>query len=408
MHKKNLFYWSLYDFANSIVFINFVLYFSQWLVIEGGLSDFWYNTIFSITSLMLLLSAPALAAFTDKHGGRKYLLSVSTLGTFLSYGLAIFFAYLGTQYILIITFLFLTGQYFYQLSFVFYNTLIEDVADIDHRARAFGIGQLANGLGQVFGLVLAMLLSFLSASRLQPLFPSVILFIILSLPMMIYFADSRPKKARIGNNILEEEKKAFKKITAFFALSAAAPVIVAFFFFNDALITIQNNYSIYMERVFGAPDTIKNILLMSILIASAIGGPVFGWIADKIGALKTLRCILIGWIVLIPLLALAQSLFVLSIFSVMTGFLIGPSFSVTKAYLSEVLKKGELGFGFSFYTLFERFATLFGPLTYGGLLMVLGNQPQGYRISIGSMTIFVLIGLIILLKWKRTLNKPVA
>src|SRR3989344_2723647 len=68
MNKKKLFYWSLYDFANSIIFINFLLYFSQWMVIEGGLSDFWYNAIFAITSVALFFSAPALASFTDKHG----------------------------------------------------------------------------------------------------------------------------------------------------------------------------------------------------------------------------------------------------------------------------------------------------------------------------------------------------
>src|SRR3989344_9639807 len=88
MNKKKLFLWSLYDFANSIVFINFLLYFAQWIVVDGGLSDFWYNAIFAIATVLLLLSAPILAAYTDKHGGRKFFLNISTVGTFISYGLA--------------------------------------------------------------------------------------------------------------------------------------------------------------------------------------------------------------------------------------------------------------------------------------------------------------------------------
>lgn len=281
MNKKKLFYWSLYDFANSIIFINFLLYFSQWMVIDGGLSDFWYNAIFAITSIILFFSAPTLAAFTDRHGGRKYLLNFSTIGTFLGYGLAAVFAYLGTQYIFSIAILFLIGQYFYQLSFVFYNALIEDVADMEHRARASGIGQFSNSLGQVFGLVMAIPFS---ADRLQPLFPSLLIFILLSLPMMVLFKDSKPKERKIDIKILKDgEKEYFRKMAAFFSISIAVPMLVSFFFFNDALITISNNYPIYMERVFGVSDMTKNILLMGVLFMSAIGGLVSGRIADKIG-----------------------------------------------------------------------------------------------------------------------------
>lgn len=399
MNRKNLFKWSLYDFANSLIFINFLLYFSTWMMVDGGLSDFWYNAIFPIASILLFLSAPTLASFTDKYGGRKYLLNFATIGTFLGYGIATFFAYLGTQYIFIIALCFLLGQYFYQLSFVFYNTLIEDVADIGHRARASGIGQFSNSLGQVVGLLIALPLS---ATRLQPLFPSLILFILLSLPMMIYFIDSKPKTNRLNIKILKEgEKEYLRKMKIFFSFSIAVPMLAAFFFFNDALLTISNNYPIYMERVFGVSDNIKNYLLLAILLMSAIGGIVSGWVADKIGALKTLKFILIGWIILIPLIAASKGLLLLSIFSSLSGLLIGSVWAVTRAYLSEILKKEELGYGFSFYTLAERFATLCGPLAWGGIIAVLGIHSANYRIAMMSMTIFMFIGLIILLKWKR-------
>jgi len=370
------------------------------MIVDGGLSDFWYNAIFAITSILLFLSAPTLASFTDKYGGRKYLLNFATVGTFLGYGLATIFAYLGTQYIFIIAFCLLLGQYFYQLSYVFYNTLIEDVADVEHRARASGIGQFSNSLGQIAGLLIALPLS---ATRLQPLFPSLIIFIVLSLPMMISFVDSKPKKEKIDIKILKEgEKEYFRKMRIFFSVSVAIPMLVSFFFFNDALITISNNYPIYMERVFGVADNIKNYLLLAVLLMSAIGGITSGWIADKIGSLKTLKFILIGWIILIPLIATSKSLISLSIFSSLVGLLIGSVWTVTRAHLSEILKKEELGYGFSFYTLAERFATLLGPLTYGGIISVFGTDSIVYRIAMMSMVVFVIIGMVILVKWKRT------
>jgi UMF1 family MFS transporter len=370
------------------------------MVVDGGLSDFWYNAIFAMTSIILFLSAPTLAAFTDKHGGRKYLLNFATVGTFLGYGLATVFAYLGTQNIFIIAVCFLIGQYFYQLSFVFYNTLIEDVADIEHRARASGIGQFSNSLGQVTGLIIAIPLS---ASRLQPLFPSLAIFILLALPMMIFFKDSKPKERKIDIKTLKDgEKEYFKKMVAFFSVSIAVPMLVSFFFFNDALVALSNNYPIYMERVFAVTDTTKNILLMGVLLMSAVGGLVFGRIADKIGELKTLKYILVGWIILIPLIALSKGLISLSIFSILVGSLMGSVSAVTRAYFSKLLRKEDFGYGFSFYTLFERFATLLGPLAWGGIIAGLGVQHSSYRIAMASMTIFVIIGLVILMKWKRT------
>jgi UMF1 family MFS transporter len=399
MNKIKLFQWSLYDFANSFVFINFLLYFSQWMVIDGGLSDFWYNAIFAITSILLFLSAPTLASFTDKYGGRKYLLNLSTLGTFLGYGLATYFAYLGTQYIFVIALLFLIGQYFYQLSFVFYNTLIEDVADVEHRARASGIAQFSNSIGQVAGLLMALPLS---ATRLQPLFPALIIFIILALPMMIFFVDSKPKNNKLSIEVLREGEKEFiKKMIAFFSISVAVPLLVSFFFFNDALITITNNYPIYMERVFGVSDNVKNYILLSILLMSALGAIFSGWVADKFGDLKTLKGVLFCWMILIPILALSKGIIFVAIFSSMLGFLLGPIWTVSRSYLSKMLKKDELTYGFTFYTISERFATLVGPLVWGGIIATLGIESINYRIALMTMVVFVVIGLIILYKWKR-------
>jgi len=399
MNKKNLFYWSLYDFANSFVLINFLLYFSQWLVIDGGLSDFWYNALFAISSILLLLSAPTLAAFTDRNGGRKYFLKLATFGTLIGYSLATLFAYLD-QSIFLIALFFLIGQYFYQLSFSFHNPLIEDVADMSHRARASGIGQFANSLGQVMGLVMAIPLSH---TRLQPLFPSIIVFFVLSLPMLIYFKEQKVKQISLTFKEFKEDSKGlYKKFTIFCSASIAIPILVSFFFFNDALITVSHNYSIYLERVFGIPDLTKNIILLIVLLMSAIGGLVFGKIADKIGTLRALKYILIGWIILLPVLGLVRTLVALIICSVLLGFFMGGIWTVTRAYLSQTLKKEEIGYGFSFYTIFERFATFVGPLTWGGIIAVMGTGAYSYRVAVISMTVYIIIGLLVISFWKRS------
>jgi UMF1 family MFS transporter len=254
-------------------------------------------------------------------------------------------------------------------------------------------------MGQVAGLLIALPLS---TTRLQPLLPSLIIFIILALPMMISFIDSKPKNNKLSIKVLREgEKEYIRKMVSFFSVSIAVPMLVAFFFFNDGFITISNNYPIYMERVFGVSDNIKNYLLLAILFMGGIGGIVSGWVADKIGELKTLKITLFCWIVLIPLLALARGLVSLAIFSIILGFLIGPIWTVSRSYLSKILERENLTYGFTFYTIAERFATLLGPLVWGGIIATMGIGSINYRIALMSMTVFIITGLFILYKWKR-------
>ncbi len=400
MNKKKLFLWSLYDFANSFVFINFVLYFAQWIVLDGGLSDFWYNALFAIATILLFFSAPILAAYTDNHGGRKLFLNYSTVGTFIFYGLSAICAYTGTGNIFLVAIFFLLGQYFYQLSFSFYNPMINEVSDEAHRSRASGIGQFSNALGQAAGLVVTLPFS---DSKTIPLLIAVGAFFILALPMMIWFKESRIREYGISFKQIKSEALIYKKkLMIFFAVSAATPMLVSYFFFNDALITAVNNYSLYMQRVFPTPDSTKSLIMISIIAMAAMGGIFAGWLGDRVGSFKMMKIILIGWIIALPIVAVAPSLTVFIIVTLVVGLLIGAMNAITRSYMSSILKDHELAYGFSFFSLFERFSTLVGPLVWGGTIAILGTEALSFRIAMGIMTIFVIIGLIVLVKWRRT------
>jgi UMF1 family MFS transporter len=399
MNKRNLFLWSLYDFANSIIYVNFLLYFAQWMVIDAKFSDFWYNALFAIATIMLLFSAPILAAQTDRNGGKKFFLNLSTILTFVAYSLAVWFAYQGTSYVILVAILFLIGQYFYLLSFIFYNPILVEIADEKHRARASGIGQFANACGQVVGIAATLPLA---GTRLGPLFPALVGFFILALPQMIFYRESRTPSRPLRFAEIKSDARAYvKRLYAFFAFSIATPMLIAFFLFNDALLTLTINYSILLERLFSPPDATKSLLLMAILVMSAIGGLAFGWIADRIGALTTLKILLVGWIVALPLLAIAPTFTIFAILTIPVGLLIGSLFAVCRAYISTLLSKEEMAYGFSFYTLAERFATFVGPLTWGTIIAFGEASNLSYRIAIVTMAGFVLAGLLVLVLFRR-------
>src|SRR3989344_4665770 len=102
--RKNIFLWVSYDFANSIISIVFFLYFSQWIVIDRGIADIWFNLTFTTSALLLLLTVPTTGNLLDKYWKRITGLRYTTLSTAVLYGLCGMFAINGQNIASLVTF----------------------------------------------------------------------------------------------------------------------------------------------------------------------------------------------------------------------------------------------------------------------------------------------------------------
>ena len=405
MNKKNIFLWTLYDFANSIVTIVFFLYFSQWLVADKGVADFWYNMIFALGSLLLLFTAPILGSIADKTSKQQNYLNKITVLTFLCFLTVSFITLFFSDKVFLAVLFFLLANYLYQFSFVFYNALLAYIAPREKWGQISGIGQTGNWLGQIAGLLITLPLAsgavYLvgEAGRAQTFLPAVIIFFILALPMMIFF--KLPNNTKIYDKI--SLKKEYRNYWSQFKELIKSPnmglFLLAYFFFNDAIITASTNFPIYLQNVFAVSDSIKSMLLVGILTTSAIGAFCSGWVADRIGLKKSLMIVLGSWVVLFPLFGLTSNFTIFVVLSVMMGFLYGSIWTVTRAAMTVLCPKEKLNFGFSFYTLAERASTLVGPLSWGFITYIFINLGAvRYRIAITVMAVFVMIGIFLLRK----------
>ncbi len=400
MNKKNIFLWTLYDFANSIVSIVFFLYFSQWLVVDKGVADFWYNMIFAVGSLLLLLTAPVLGSIADKNGRQQNYLNRITVLTFLCFLGASFVTLFFSSQVFLAALFFLLANYFYQFSFVFYNALLYYVAPREKWGIVSGIGQAGNWLGQIAGLLITLPLAsgavYLvgEAGRAQTFLPAVIIFFILALPMLLFFKLPKQENLNIEINLKEEYKNQWNQFKELIKDPNMKLFLLAYFFFNDAIITASNNFPIFLENVFSMSDSTKSMVLVSILATSVIGALCSGWVADKIGLKKALVIVIGSWIVLFPVLGLVTNFSLFVVCTTVMGFLFGAIWTVTRATMIALTPKSKLNFGLSFYTLAERVSTFLGPLSWGlitSLLIHLG--PTRYRIAAASMAVFVALGL---------------
>ena len=407
MNRKNVFLWTLYDFANSITTVVFFLYFSQWLVVDKGVPDFWYNMIFTIGSVLLLATAPILGSIADKNGKQQTYLNSVTIFTFLFLlGASLVTLFLSNNLLLAILF-FGLGNYFYQFSFVFYNALLYYIAPKNKLGKISGIGQAGNWLGMITGLLITLPLAsgavylFGEAGRAQTLLPAVILFILLALPMLLFFKLPKRQESSSSINLREEYKNFWGKFKELIKSPSMGIFLLSYFFFNDAIITVQNNFPLYLENVFAVSDKTKSFLLVGVLATSALGAFFSGWLTDKIGIKKSLMAVLGSYLFVFPLMGLIHNFTVFVTLAILMGFFFGATWTVSRTAMTALCPKDKLNFGFSFYTLFERFSTLLGPIAWGLIVTSLASLgPSRYRVAVISITIFVIIGMFLLKKVK--------
>lgn len=400
MNRKNIFLWILYDFANSIVTIVFFLYFSQWLVVDKGVSDFWYNIIFVIGSAMILLTAPILGSIADKTGRKQSYFNKITVFTFLFFLATSFTALFFSRGVFLAALFFLLANYLYQFSFVFYNAFLHYIAPKEKWGRVSGMGQAGNWLGQITGLLITLPLATGSiyligtAGRAQTFLPAVVLFFILALPMLLFFKLPKQESSHPQINLKEEYRNQLGQFRELTRDPNMRLFLLGYFFFNDAIITASTNFPIYLQNVFHVADSVKSSILMGILATSVIGALCSGWISDRVGLKKTLTIVIGGWVILFPVLGLVKNFSIFVLCTIFMGFLFGSMGTVTRAVMTALTPKDKLNFGFSFYTLAERVSTFLGPLTWGLIIYLFVNLgPTRYRLAAISMTVFIVIGL---------------
>ena len=397
--KSNVFLWMLYDFANSIVSIVFFLYFAQWIVVNKGVPDLYFNLTFTISAILLLFTAPLTGTLLDKFLRRITGLRYATIFTAIFYGACALFAVYDKPIGALI--FFTLGLYSYLLSFTFYTPLINDISKHEKRGLISGLGISANYLGQITGLLIALPLStgslsfFGSNPRAETLLPSVLIFFILSLPMLILFKE--PGKPKEKLRLASRFKEMITETKLLFSFSSVGLFLLAYFLFNDAILTASNNFPIFIEQVWGVSDIVKTYILLGILVTSVIGGTLSGFIADKFGHKRTLMFILAGWIVILPFIGLINNFTLFVTGAIIMGLWFGSSWTVSRSVMAYVAPRGKHNLAFAYFGLAERASSFVGPVVWGLIVTnLISIGSFRYRLAGLAVTGFIILGLIAL------------
>ncbi len=410
---KELLAWYLYDFANSFITIAMTLYFSQWLVVDKKVPDFWFSLSFVMPTFILIFLSTYVGSLGDRKGSHSKIFITMTFATFLSV-ISLFVigrAFTGVIGIIFVLIFFAFYQFFVQLALVPYNAFIKHISNECLYGRVSGIGYTFSQLGSILGLLITLpivngSITFFGNDRLAPIIPSLVLFFIFFLPTYFVF-----RKKPISSFSMSKEDKPFWET---FILNlknsrkylGVFPLLVSFYFFSDAIVTVTIYSAIYLQNVFSIPDAIKVNIFILVLIGVGLGSFFSGVLSDKYSHKLMLIVALFFNALSIFVIAFNTKSEALSVIFFISGFTMGFVYTSSRSYLASLIPTFESGAFFGLYTFAERFASVVGPLVWGILVFLFRNNfPTNYRIAMFTMGLLVLFGTIPLILKEHKFSK---
>lgn len=391
---KNVFIWSLFDFANSsyaVIVVAFVyaIYFKK--VVAGNLpvADFYWSTSINIAMIIVAFLSPVLGAAADYYSNKKKYLIFFTMLSVTATALLFF---IKEGMILWGMILFIISNIGFQAGLGFYDAFIKEIASEKNYNKVSSLGYAIGYIGSLAAL--GAVLVYQDEPRMTFICCAV-LFFVFALPMFIFVREKK--------NELTLEKINFIKVGLTRTLETIKHIreyknlrtyLFSYFLYIDGVNTIIFFSAIYAQTTlnFTIPELI--IFFVIVQITALIGSFLFGWLADKFGTKNMLLLNLLSWVVLVILIYYNEGKSQYMILGGIAGTFLGSTQALSRSLMSNLTPENKKTEFFGFYSLFEKTSTILGPLTFGLISYLTGNQ----RYALISIIIFFISGFFILRK----------
>ena len=294
-------------------------------------------------------------------------------------------------------------------SLVVYDAILVRIASPDDRdkvsSRGWALGYLGGGLLLAVNLVIvskpdligvdegmAVRISMLSAGLWWGLFALIPVLGLWNLRGGEIRTSDDPRAGVLGGSFTQLAHT-FKDLRSY---PNTLMFLLAYLFFNDGIQTVISSSSLYgaEQLKFAQSQLIALILLVQFV---AFGGALlFGRLAGRYGAWRTVLNSLIAWAVIVvaaffvpekafmPFLALG----------VLIGIVLGGSQALSRSLFSQLVPKNREAEFFAFYQAMERGTSWFGAFLFG----LVHQMTHSYRPAIVALIIFFVLGYVLLRK----------
>jgi UMF1 family MFS transporter len=403
--------WAMYDWAASsvqttIMVAVFPIYFVK--VAGSGIAESGATqrlaTINSVALVIIALVSPLLGAISDYRAAKKRFTAMFMgLGVVACCGLFL----VRTGDLDLASWLFIAIMVGVAGSYVFYEALLPHIAapeEIDRVSTAgYATGYLGGGVLLAFNLAwiqmpglfglpsgeglsegdatLPARLAFLSVAAWWALF-SVPLFRTVREPPLRIERDERPGESPVRAAFVRLGET-FRELRSY---RQAFLLLLAFLIYNDGIQTI-----IKMATAYGTEIGIgQSALIGAILLVQFVGIPctfLFGTVAGRIGAKRSLFLGLLAYTVISILGYYMTSATHFYILAGLVGVVQGGTQALSRSLFASMIPQHKSGEFFGFFSIFEKFAGIFGPLIFAGTIAVTGSSRNAILSVIGFFAV---------------------
>jgi len=404
---KDVFNWSLFDFANStfatiVVAFVYAIYFKKVVALNEPVADFYWSMAINISMIAVAFLSPVLGAASDYLGNKKKYL---VFFTFLCITSTAMLYFVTAGMVLWGMILFILANIGFQAGLGFYDAFIKEITSFKNYNRVSSLGYAVGYLGSLASLGAVIALqdeprnAFIACS---------VLFLLFSLPFILFVKERKvthPENLHSKSNFLsiglKRTAETLRHINKYKNLRL---FLLSYFLYIDGVNTIIFFSANYAQTTlqFSIPDL---ILFFIIVQVTALGGSfLFGWIADRKGTKNTLMFIILSWAVLTVLVFFAGDKTTFLIIGAFAGTFLGSSQALSRSFMGKLTPDERKTEFFGFYSLFEKTSTILGPLTFGLVSWLTGNQ----RYAVISILIFFVLGFILFRKVNEQKTEEIA
>jgi UMF1 family MFS transporter len=363
----------------------------------------------TIAAIIVAILSPVLGAVSDYAAAKKRMLFGSMLvGATATAGM--FFIQRGD--LALASTLFVIAIIGATASVVFYESLLPHIAstsEVDRVSSAgYAMGYVGGGLllavnlawiqrPDLFGLPSGPGLSDQEASLPARLaFVSVaVWWIVFSIPLFRKVSEPprtlEPDETRRGSVIGTAFTRLGETMRQLIGFRQAFLMLLAFLIYNDGIQTI-----IKMATAYGTEIGIgQSALIAAVLMVQFVGVPfafLFGMLASRIGAKRSVFLGLLAYTLISIIgyfMTTAAHFFVLA---ALVGMVQGGTQALSRSLFATLIPAHKSGEFFGFYSVFEKFSSIFGPLLFSLTIAWTGSS----RNAILSVIAFFAIGAVVL------------
>jgi len=406
--RRELRSWALYDWANSAFATTIMgafmpVYYASVAAVHlpGNVATGYWGYTNAIAMTIIAIASPVLGAAADYMGAKKrFLTAFMLLGVIASASL-----YLVTegQYLLA-SLIFIAGNMGFAGANVFYDSLLPHIASEDEVDRVstagYAIGYVGGGVllainlfmylkPNLFGFadgVVATRVVFVSVAVWWAGFSIPLLRNVSEPPRRLEAGESeRVNPIRAGFHRLFETIKEIRKHKQLLLF------LIAFWLYTDGIGTIIKMATVYGAEIGMAPTT----MIGTFLVVQFVGIPftfVFGALADRIGARNGIYIALTVYACISVFAYFMSEAWHFWALGAAVATVQGGSQALSRSLFTTLIPKGKSSEFFGFFSVFAKFAGIFGPFLMAQVALLTGSG----RYGIFSLVIFFVLGIFVL------------